>query len=269
MKSYTGHGKWLFVVGITLILAGCATSGEKYNTTAHWKEAVPLHDGSELMIERVLKKNPRGNRELFQGDPLAQVITTFTSPATGKKIEWVSDFTCYPDENDLTLLALDIIDNVPYIATAVSDCPGMYIWGRPNPPQVFFKHGGATWQRISVADFPKEISIPNVMVNVGNFRGLAELFSRGEVIDKAIILKRNERLRNERYNHILREPITTGLVSFSICEETFSVGEGKWKSLKPYRQSGSLQSCLKLCVIYRVETQYCPCNKLFNQETSL
>lgn len=252
----------LIIVSSVFVLSACVTTGKQYKTTAHWKEAVPLHDGSELIVDRVVKDDPRGTRELFQGAPRAQVITTFTLPVTGQKVEWVSDFTRHPDENDLTLLAVDIIDGMPYIATASEGCQGMNIWGHPNPPQVFFKYVGGTWQRIPVTEFPHEITSPNVMVNVGNLGALAELFSRGELIDNKIIQKKNERLRNPRYQDILRKPISAGLV----CKEKFYAGNYRWEMIRGYKATKSLEECLKRCEIYGVRPQNCPCDSLFKQE---
>jgi len=255
----------IILAALSMILVGCATAGEYY-TTAHWKESVTLHDGRELIVERTIKKDPHGIREPFHGDPIARVVTTFILPGTNKSIEWVSDFTHYPEENDLTLLAVDIINGVPYIATAVRRCQGMNIWGRPNPPQVLFKYNGTDWQRIPVADFPEEIAAPNVMVRTSNFKTIAYLFTKGKLVEKEIVRKRNNELEDQHYQRILRDPISTGYVNPSICPETFYDGRGGWEMLRGYKNSKSLQDCFIRCKIHRLESSYCPCNKLFSRE---
>lgn len=143
-----------------LTLNACATD------TVKWKEEVLLHDGNKIIITRTNTYDPKGLREPFQPDPLKKSTLTFTVPGTKQTvIMWKSDFGRGYQDN-LSLLLLDFLNGVPYIATHPKFCHGYNKWGRPNPPYVFFKYDGE-WKRIPLEELPAGFKEANVILSLG------------------------------------------------------------------------------------------------------
>jgi hypothetical protein len=132
------------------------------NTTS-WKEEVLLHDGKKIIVERSTTVDPKGNREIGQPAPKSEETLRFSLPGGSQSITWKSDFGQDLQDN-LDLLALDIVDGKPYIVTQPSRCHAFNKWGRPNPPYVLLKFDGQVWQRIALSDLPKEIKKANVVI---------------------------------------------------------------------------------------------------------
>jgi len=129
----------------------------------NWKEEVLLHDGQKLIVERSQTRG--GNHEIGQSLPIKEWEITFTMPDSTKSITWSSKDWAVSDTNgsSLGLLALDVVDGVPYIVTITGSCIDYNKWGRPNPPYVIFKFDGKSWHRISLTEFPQEIKEANVV----------------------------------------------------------------------------------------------------------
>ncbi len=144
------------------ILAIGATMTACSNSTS-WKEEVLLHDGKRLIVERSMSYDPKGGRQIGQAAPQSEETLKFTLPSSSKSISWKSDFGQDLQDN-LDLLALDIVDGKPYIVTLPSRCHAYNKWGRPNPPYVLFRYDGVAWQRIAIAELPKEIKRANVVI---------------------------------------------------------------------------------------------------------
>lgn len=208
--------KKLFSV-ISIFIFGASMSACSNSTS--WKEEVLLHDGKRLIVERSMSYDPKGNREIGQSAPKSEETLQFTLPGNSQNISWKSDFGPELQDN-LTLLALDFIAGSPYIVT-LPNCNGYNKAGRPNPPYVFFRFDGQTWQRIDIAELPKEIKRANVVIGgygdaeKGQLRGMGidvkqtKPYVTAEVVDRF-----NKDLGNDpadlRRRVFVREPITGG-----------------------------------------------------------
>lgn len=134
-----------------------------------WKEEVLLHDGSKIVIERSQTRG--GNHEIGQEVPIAEHKISFTLPGTHEAITWKSTYGSATNNSGLILLALDVFNGVPYIVTTTTTCSSYNKWHRPNPPYVFFKYVGKVWQRIPLAEFPAEVKVANVVINMAKYSG--------------------------------------------------------------------------------------------------
>lgn len=133
-----------------------------------WEEEIRLSNGQRLMVERTQTRDPFGSREIGQPAPRSEETLKFKYRGNPHHIIWKSDFGRETQAN-LSLLALDIVGGIPFIVTYPTRCHAYNKWGRPNPPYVFFKFDGTTWQRISLNELPKEIKRANVII--GGYSG--------------------------------------------------------------------------------------------------
>ena len=126
-----------------------------------WEEEVLLHDGSKLIVKRSQTRG--GRHEIGQEVPINAHKISFTLPGAHEAIMWETTIGLGANDSSLGLLALDVVKGVPYIVTSTYGCHAYNKWGRPNPPYVFFKYDGKTWQRILLEEFPAEIKEANVV----------------------------------------------------------------------------------------------------------
>ena len=133
-----------------------------FGNSASWKEEVLLHDGRKIIVERSQTRG--GRHEIGQEVPIAKHMVSFSLPGTNRPITWESEFGMEPEKSSLILLALDVVDNVPYLVTTTAGCIAYNKWGRPNPPYVFFRYYGKTWQRIQMGEVPAAIKEANVVI---------------------------------------------------------------------------------------------------------
>ncbi len=162
---------------ISIVVFAAATSACSNSTS--WKEEVLLHDGKKIVVERSISRDPKGDREIGQSAPQSEETLKFTLPGNSQTVAWKSDFGPELQDN-LMLLALEIVDGKPYIVTRATRCHAYNKWGRPNPPYVFFKFDGQSWQRIAIRELPKAIQKANVII--GGYGGKEERL-RGMGID--------------------------------------------------------------------------------------
>lgn len=208
---------------LCLHISGCAALG---NTTT-WKEEVLLHDGSKLIVSRTQTLDPSGPREPFQSAPRSEAATIFVIPGTNQTVAWKSDYGRAQQDN-LELLLLGFVGTTPYIATQPNRCHAYNKWGRPNPPYVFFKYDGKTWQRIPLEEFPPEFQKSNVMVDGYLPEQLTAEERATPFLTVESVNKANRDLR--RTPHLLtitREPIKSGVGSGASCEELIYY-KGSW-----------------------------------------
>ena len=135
-----------------------------------WKEEVQLHDGSKIIVER--SQSYGGGHEIGQRVPIKEHNISFTLPEAHEAITWKTTIGMDSNDSSLGLLALDIVKGVPYIVTSMLGCHAYNKWGRPNPPYVFFKYDGKTWQRIPIEEFPTEIKAANVVIDMARYTGI-------------------------------------------------------------------------------------------------
>lgn len=148
-----------------------------------WKEEVLLHDGSKVIVERWQKHG--GNRELGQEPGISDQSITFTVPGTNKTITWKDEASAeLGGRSNFYLVALHILNNIPYIITTPRLCLSYNKWGRPNPPYVIFQYEDKKWKRIELAELPMEFKNINVVVETQvRIPGTVYLIiNRGEII---------------------------------------------------------------------------------------
>ena len=128
-----------------------------------WKEEVLLHDGRIMIVER--SQTYGGRSEPGQSGPIKEHTIRFTLPGSNQTITWVSEYGEDVGRTNFNLLAVHVLNRVPYVVAEPNLCLSYNKWGRPNPPYVFFKFDGNAWQRISLDQFPVEFKTVNVAHN--------------------------------------------------------------------------------------------------------
>jgi hypothetical protein len=166
-----------------------------------WKEEVLLHDGSKIVVTRSQSHGGRG--ETGQS-PIKEHSITFTLPGSNKSITWKDEYSDDVGHSNFDLLALHILNDTPYIVAFPYGSIAYKKWGSPNPPYVFFKYDGNTWQRIPLIEFPSEFKNINVVINTSAHE--AEINSQSLVRTEAV-KKFNSSLKQEEYKNIIRTPL--------------------------------------------------------------
>lgn len=203
-----------YTKGILSLLVAIMTLGATMNAfgflgfgnSASWKEEVLLHDGQKIIVERSQTRG--GRHEIGQEVPIAKHIISFSLPGTTRPITWESEFGMEPEKSNLTLLALDVVDNIPYLVTTPDGCISYNKWGRPNPPYVFFRYDGKTWQRIQMREVPIVIKEANVVIGTQRMEQRLTEYSGPVTTDE--IKKINAEAKSLDVRHlrtIIREPI--------------------------------------------------------------
>jgi hypothetical protein len=226
--------------------------------TMTWKEEVVLHDGRKIIVERTDRLGGYTTIDSRERQTLDAIIR-FTLPESNKSITWKTDFNQNsPEINSLNLLVLDIVNGIPYIAAYPAGCIAYNKWKRPNPPYVFFKHDGNEWKRISLEEFPAELSQVNVIVG----RPSDELAKAYYTVED--IKELNSPIKQPEYQSIVREPIKgkSGLVG---CEHMIPYGKGGWLGLDWFKDQPSYEVCVKFCEKKEVQRENCPCESLFKR----
>jgi len=248
----------VIILQLCLFLSGCALGH-----SAWWKEEVLLHDGQTIIVDR---SQTHGGRAEIGQDPIAEHIVSFTVPGTHNRIKWSSGFDVNDDR--LVLLALDIVNGVPYIVTHPAGCIAYNKWGRPNPPYVFFKYDGKVWQRILPAEYPSLINEANVVIGFSNHEERLQKYS--QAVPAADIKSINAEAKNP---HVLfhrvftKYPLpVTGDTNVG-CEEMVTNGKGTWLSIDWFSSEPSYEACLKVCSEQWFSKEYCPCDRLLNIKT--
>jgi hypothetical protein len=220
----------------------------------NWKEEVLLQDGKIIIAERSYKLGGYPVIESREQSALDETVT-FSLPGTAKKIIWKTDFRdTVPEPNSLNLLLFDVIRGVPYIATYPAGCIAYNKWQRPNPPYILFKYENDEWRRISLAEFPPELSKSNVIVG----RPATSLLKPFYTVDQ--VNKQNYDIHTPEYKNILREPLAN---AGNDCGEMVYDGHGGWTGLGWFKRQSSREACLKYCEREKIGARYCPCGAIF------
>jgi len=185
-----------------------------------WKEEVLLHDGKNIIVERVQNLGSRPTWESRERAILDETIT-FSLPETHQKIVWSMSFRDdVPDPNGVNVVLLDIVNNVPYIAGYPAGCIAYNKWKRPNPPQILFKYDGGQWKRITLVEFPPQLVQANVIVGGPPAEGIKSFYTVEQVNAE------NHDIDTPEYKTILREALPN---AGHFCPEMVRV-EGGWVS---------------------------------------
>lgn len=178
-----------------------------------WKEEVLLHDGSKIMVERWHKRG--GGHEIGHEPPVKEHGIEFVLPSMDKKVNWRDEYSKDNRAANFQLIALHILDAVPYIVTSPYGCTAYNIWGRPNPPYVVFKYEKSAWQQIALSDLPTVFKSVNLVIGPSNNE--KELKKLGTVLSDDVV-RLNRYHRQPEYKEILREALPAARIN-QMCEE--------------------------------------------------
>lgn len=202
---------WKKLTQLSLILMMGMSMSACEKSIFTWKEEILLQDGTKLIAERSDIFDSSMNHEIGQGAPLAEHKTVFKIPGTNQTVIWKSDNRSLSDPDYLDLLALDILDGVPYVATTTGRCHTYNKWQRPNPPYIVFKYVGE-WKFIALEEFPEQFKV-NIIVNSYDFNEIDKQkvseeshkygFIRAETVAKFI----REIGKDKIYYSISRTPV--------------------------------------------------------------
>ena len=249
----------VIVLLLCLLLSGCALGH-----SAWWKEEVLLHDGQTIIVDRILKRG--GRHEITQPSSITEHTVRFSPPGSRKSILWKSEFDPGIGYSTLDLIALDIVNGTPYIVTEPTLCLSYNKWGRPNPPYIFFKYSDGQWQQIPLQEFPTDIRQPNVVLDLeSNERFVTKEQQQSGFVSVQKQKKLNEPFKEPYYRSIIRTPLKPGSAGVS-CPELVYNGIDTWWNIHKFKDQPSYEACIKECNMERYFGEYCPCDRLFQNQ---
>jgi hypothetical protein len=170
-----------------------------------WKEEVQLHDGQKMIVERVQTYGGRSEPGQSGSGPIKEHTIHFTPPGTNQTITWTSEYSTEAGRANFNLLAVHVLNGIPYVVTEPNLCLSYNQWGRPNPPYVLFKYEGNAWRRIPLEQLPVEFKTINVAHNTLG-QDARDLVQMGLVpVEK---IKEMNRSSNPVYRGIVREALS-------------------------------------------------------------
>ena len=190
-----------------------------------WKEEVLLHDGSKMIVKR--SQTYGGQHEVGQSSPIKEHIITFTVPRSSTRVTWTSEYGEDLGRTNFHLLAVHVLNGTPYIVAEPNLCLSYNKWGRPNPPYVFFKYEGKTWQRIALEEVPAEFTTINVAVDILG-REVKNLMSLG-LVSSEKIEELNRHIQRSEAKTILRDPVKMGSLGSSVNCIEMVFDKGMWR----------------------------------------
>ncbi len=255
--------RWMVMLGAFLSMGTVtnANAGLFGLGGASWREEVLLHDGSKVIVER--SQNYGGRHEIGQSLPVKEHTITFTPPDSGKTIKWKSEYGEDIGRTNFNLLALHVLNGVPYLIVEPNLCLSYNKWGRPNPPYVIFKFDGNAWERIQVAALPSEFKAINLIVNNGREEDIQKAGNQLGYVSAESVHAINSSLRQPEYQTILREAL---LGVRSGCIKANYYGKAGWLSQDWFVDQPNLNACLRFCDHKSIGTEACPCNSIFKRD---
>jgi hypothetical protein len=192
----------LLLLTVAMTACASATSISKIAGDS-WKEEVALHDGQTIIVKRA--QSYKGRHAIGQAIPVSEHSVSFTIPQTGKNYTWTSEYGEDLGRTNFNLLAVHVLDGMPYIIAQPNGCMAYNKWGRPNPPYVIFKFADNAWQRIQVSELPQQFTTLNVLITFkeADTRGISSM----RIISAATIKKRNANYTQPELKAIVREPL--------------------------------------------------------------
>ncbi|WP_180129797.1 hypothetical protein [Rhodoferax sp. BLA1] len=245
---------WILSLGA---LSACAVAPGGLGGGDTWQEEVLLHDGRTIVADRFVRRG--GRAEVGQAGAYVEQKLSFTVPDSGQIYNWSDSYSAELGMSNFLLLALDVVDNVPYIVADPMGCQSYNKWGRPNPPYVVFKWQDNTWQRIAIEQLPRVVARANLIHSMPD-KEIRRLGTRRATSGQIQKLNASDQ---PQYQSILREPMTNGGNS---CRLEFTNGKGIWLSADWFSGKQDLQSCVALCKREEFSEEACPCTKFFKGE---
>ena len=173
---------------------------------------------------------------------------------TNKTLNFKSEYSEDIGRANLKLLALHILNGMPYIVAVPNLCLSYNKWGRPNPPYVIFKHDGKDWKRITLQELPTEFNEINLVIET---KGEAKNLEAQTIVSVELVRKLNGELEQPEYKTILREALKGGL-GITSCEELFPDGKGGWLGSGWFKHS-TQEDCAKFCARKKITAEFCKC----------
>ena len=183
--------------------------------SATWKEEALQNDGSTIMVTR--SQTHGGRHEIGSVPPIEEQSISFMLPHSDKVITWKDEATEDVGHANFDIVALHVLNGTPLLVTIPDLCPAYNKWGRPNPPYVFFKYVGNTWQRIPLSDFPSELKSINLALDTLEWKDEKRLVSLSPVA-AGMVKQFNSGIKLPEYQTILRTPgvySETGCMDFN------------------------------------------------------
>lgn len=205
MKLHAKHKRILNLLAAIALTLALGINMTACSSETSWKEEVLLHDGSKIIVTR--SQIREGPHEIGQEPPIKEHSIIFTPAGTNKSITWKSEFTEDIGHANLDLLALEILNGTPYIATNPTRCLAYEKWGRPNPPYILFKYTDQQWKLIPLAELPAEFKRPNVVINTSREKDIKTEVQKSGFVSADSVKKINSSLVQKEYKIILREPL--------------------------------------------------------------
>lgn len=197
--KYLGAAAALITLGVSMNAFGFLGFGG-----TSWKEEVLLHDGRKIVVERHIERH--GRHEIGRNPPVGDQSIEFTLPGTDRTLTWRDEYSKDVGSANFTPIALHILDGTPYIVTTAYGCLSYNKWGRPNPPYIIFKHDGRDWQRIQIAELPREFETNNLLIGPSNEEKRLKKFG---VLTSQEVMRLNQGYADSERS-ILRKPLAEG-----------------------------------------------------------
>lgn len=207
----------LFVIlGISAVVEAGFLGGDS------WQEEVLLHDGSKIVIERMVKRG--GRHEVGQKPSFKEQRLSFTVPGSNQVVMWEDHYSQDLGQANFLPMAVDISSGTPYLVVYPMGCLSYNKWGRPNPPYVVFHYQKNEWKRVSLEELPSEINSPNMIFSMPDIEveKLGTQFVSAEKIKRLIAA-----YQQPEFKTILREPVKPGSLGSTNCEERV-LYKGHW-----------------------------------------
>lgn len=186
----------------------------------HWQEEVLLHDGSKIVVERMVERD--GRHEVGQKPSFKEQRLRFTMPATNQTITWEDHYSADLGQANFLPMALDIVAGTPYLVAYPMGCPSYNKWGRPNPPYVVFQYQANVWTRLPLREMPIELTTPNMIFSMPDLEvgKLGTRFVPAEAIQRVIA-----GYQQPEYRTILRDIVRQGTGITSCLIPTTAAGK--------------------------------------------
>lgn len=195
--------KKIIKLGLTLMIGvsmnACSDSRQG------WHEEVLLHDGSKLIVQR--SQSYGGRSEIGQNAPIREHTISFTLPNSNQPITWTSEYSEDVGRANFNLLALHVLNGIPYLVVEPNLCLSYNKWGRPNPPYVFFQYDGKAWQRVQLSEFPVEFKAINLIINNGREEDIEKAARELGYVSVEGVHQLNSSLTQPEYKTVLREAL--------------------------------------------------------------
>lgn len=253
-------GNWLktFKAIFLVLTLGVSFTACSFSLLKSWEEEVLLHDGSKITATRHISY--KGRHEIGQNVPVGESSISFKLPNSNETISWTSEYAEDLERTNFKLLALHILNGMPYIVATPNGCTSYNKFGRPNPLYVFFKYEGKKWHSIQLSEFLVVFKTLNLYIDIES-QDVKTLVKHSPVSAEYIKTKNAEIRHPPEYQTIQRElRKNDGRIG---CMVLVPYGGGGWRSLDWFERQPPLEACTKYCESSDMSPKACPCADIF------